>query len=94
MTENTTRVGFVEDLGPLFGVWSDPDGRECLRDDFAEKGAEELARGFKRAELLLRGLALHAEEAIGYGTVCVLYDAIDQARRARRVAESYIEEGS
>jgi hypothetical protein len=85
MTEqtNTEGAGFVEDLGPLFEMWTELDGRECLSADLAEYGAEEMARQFRRAEDLLEGLELAAEQAVGFGAYIVL----GRGEKARRQGE-------
>jgi hypothetical protein len=94
MTEQTTTggVGFAEDLGSLFGMWADPDGRECLAGDLAEEGAAAMAQEFRHAAELLDGLAEMAESVFGFGAYLVLLDARRHAREALAVAEAYAKE--
>ena len=90
MTEQTTGgAGFVDELGPLFNMWGDEEGRECLRADLANAGAEEMARQFRKTAHLLDGLAAHAEHFIGFGAARVLTDARWLAEEACVIAEDY-----
>jgi hypothetical protein len=91
VTEQTKTggAGFVEDLGPLFEMWGDVDGRECLAGDLAEMGAEQMEREFRHAVDLLDGLTDMAESTFGFGAMLVLADAKHHAKRAHRVAEGY-----
>jgi len=43
-TNDTRGAGFVDELGPLFNMWGDAEGRECLRADLANAGAGERLR--------------------------------------------------
>ena len=90
MTEQTTGgAGFVEDLGSMFRMWKDPDGRESLGADLANAGAEEMENQFRKTAQLLDGLATYAEDFIGFGAARVLTDARWAAEEACVIAEDY-----
>jgi hypothetical protein len=94
MTEETTRAGFVEDVGSVFSAYVESDdGRECIGGDLAERGAEEMARQFAEAEHFFRGFVMAAEQ-LDYGIYLSACEALDTARKARKAAESYAEEAS
>ena len=88
-TNDTRGAGFVDELGPLFNMWGDGEGRECLRADLANAGAEEMARQFRKTAQLLDGLAVQAEHFIGFGAARVLTDARWAAEEACVIAEDY-----
>jgi hypothetical protein len=96
VTEQTkaSSAGFVEDLGPLFEMWGDPDGRECLRADLIEAGPAEAAQQFRQTADLLEGLANNAEDFIGFGVARVPVDARWVAEEACAIAENYTKEES
>lgn len=91
MTEQPTTggAGFVEDLGSLFRMWEDQEGRECLAADLAEAGAGEMARQLRKTAQLVDGLAAGAEDFIGFGAARVLTDARRAAEEACAIAEYY-----
>jgi hypothetical protein len=95
VTEQTKTggAGFVEDLGPMFRMWGDGEGRECLRADLIEAGPEEMARQFRKTAQLLDGLAASAEYFIGFGAARLLTDARWVAEEACVIAEDYASEG-
>jgi hypothetical protein len=49
--------GFATEVGSLFEMWGYADGRECLSVGLSERGAEEMALRFGRAEVLLGSMA-------------------------------------
>ena len=94
MTEQTTGgAGFVEDLGSLFRMWKDPDGRESLGADLANAGPAEMQNQFRKAAHLLDGLAAYAEHFIGFGAARVLTDARWLAEEATVIAEDHTTKG-
>ena len=62
------------------------------RADLAEAGAAEVARQFEHAALLLEGLALNADDLIGFAAGRILTDAKCFAERARKAAERHARE--
>jgi hypothetical protein len=86
---NTRGAGFVDEIGPLFNMWGDREGRECLQADLANAGAEEIARQFRKTAQLLDGLAVQAEHFIGFGAARLLTDARWAAEEACVIAEDY-----
>jgi hypothetical protein len=96
VTEQTktgeAREAFVEELGPLFNMWGDQDGRECMRADLIEAGPAEVAQQFRKTADLLEGLANNAEDFIGFGAARVLVDAGWVAEEACAIAEGYAKE--
>jgi hypothetical protein len=93
MSEKSTRAGFVEDLASLFMFGEDADGLEALRGEFAEAGAEELARQFAQAESIVEGLMWITQE-LGVGAYVVMSDAKSRVMRARWIAENHAREES
>lgn len=92
MTENTTRAGFVEDVGSVFSAYLESDdGRECIGGDLADRGPAQMLREFTTAEKFFRGF-LMATEQLDYGIYLVAGEALEAAKKARKVAESYAEE--
>jgi hypothetical protein len=95
VTEQTRTGGakaFADVVGPLFNMWGDREGRECLRADLIEAGPAEMARQFRKTADLLEGLADHAEDFIGLGAARVLVDARWIAEEACVIARDYAEE--
>jgi hypothetical protein len=94
MTEQTTHGGFVEDVGSLFSAYVEQeDGRECIGGGLANLGPEEAARQFTRAERFFLGVVMAAEQ-LDYGIYLSACEAMDTARKARKVAENYVREES
>ena len=91
-TKPTNAEAFADALGPMFEMWGDKDGRECLRADLIEAGPEEMAGQFRKTNEMLAGLGEHAEDFIGFGASRGLTDAKGFARRAHETAKRY-EEG-
>jgi hypothetical protein len=91
--EQQTKTGgaeaFADVVGPLFNMWGDGEGRECLRADLIEAGPAEMAQQFRKTAQLLDGLATYADDIIGFGAGRVLTDARWAAEEACVIAEDY-----
>jgi hypothetical protein len=88
-TSGASAEAFADVVGPLFNMWGDGEGRECLRADLIEAGPAEMAEQFRRTASLLDGLAVQAEHFIGFGAARVLTDARWAAEEACVIAEDY-----
>jgi hypothetical protein len=92
VTEQTKTGGaeaFADIVGPMFNMWGDREGRECLRADLIEADPAEMAQQFRKTAQLLDGLAVQAEDFIGFGAARVLTDARWVAEEACVIAEDY-----
>jgi hypothetical protein len=92
MTEQTKTGGaeaFADVVGPMFNMWGSREGRECLRADLVEAGPAEMAEQFRKTASLLDGLAVQAEDIIGFGAGRVLTDARWAAEEVCVIAEDY-----
>ncbi len=83
---------FSVEIASLFGEFAGEADAEGLRGDMEKVGPEDAAKLFDRAEHVIEGYLVAAEDE-NRCLFTVLTDAQRRAREARRIAEGYVSVG-